>query len=216
MPQVRSFGRPHAMKAVCVAGLLASLAACDRTEVHGDGDAKYIVRYFPNHIRQEEGFERNGKRDGIWTFYFDDTGNRCGQDVFVNGVLDGLTVRWHENGQVREEGQFRNGERVGTWIDRYDSGEKRSEGVFEHDSPSGPSTVWFDNGRASAAGSWVGGLKDGEWKVWYESGQLRSLGSYIKGQMQGQWDFFMETGEVDKALTGLYVDDVLVEPRVRR
>jgi antitoxin component YwqK of YwqJK toxin-antitoxin module len=200
------------MRALCPAVLLAGLAACNRTEVHGDGDAKYVVRYFPNRIRKEEGFERNGKRAGIWTLYFDDTGNRCCQNVYVNDVLDGLTVRWHENGEVREEGQFKNGEACGTWVNWFESGIKHMERVFEHDKANGPATSWFENGQTSSTGSFLQNLPEGEWSQWYESGQLRSAGFYNKGKKQGRWNFFTETGEVDKDLTGVYVDDELVEP----
>jgi antitoxin component YwqK of YwqJK toxin-antitoxin module len=86
------------------------------------------------------------------------------------------------------------------------------ERVFEHDKANGPATSWFENGQTSSTGSFLQNLPEGEWSQWYESGQLRSAGFYNKGKKQGRWNFFTETGEVDKDLTGVYVDDELVEP----
>jgi len=206
--------RTTAVRAVCLASVFASLTACGRSEPHAGGDAKYVVTNYANHIRKEDGFERNGKRDGIWTTYFDD-GNRCVQTVFVRGVRDGLTVGWHDNGEVRFEGQYRDEKACGTWIEWFESGAKHTERVFEDDQANGPCTCWYESGRVSSAGWFANGVQDGEWQEWFVGGQTRARGSYVKGKKQGQWEFFTEASEVDTSLTGLYVDDVLVEPRAR-
>ena len=39
----------------------------------------------------------------------------------------GVHKKWHENGQIKEEGSYKSGKRNGLWKAWYDNGQKKKE-----------------------------------------------------------------------------------------
>lgn len=62
-----------------------------------------------------EGFLREGQREGPWVSYFAHGGVRS-RSNYVDGVEDGPTEVYQENGMTYYTGQYRQGKTVGEWI----------------------------------------------------------------------------------------------------
>lgn len=62
-----------------------------------------------------EGFLRDGKRDGPWVSYFAHSGVRS-RISYVDGVEEGPTEVYQENGMTYYTGQYRKGATVGEWV----------------------------------------------------------------------------------------------------
>ena len=114
------------------------------------------IEYWPNGQKKEEGTYKDGKKDGLWTY-------------------------WYENGRKRSEGTFKDGElkRITDW-DFY-TGVKKNEthfsGVDRKGRPilDGKLTVWHRDGQQKAN---VENYKDGkfiEGKRWDEDGTIENI-----------------------------------------
>jgi antitoxin component YwqK of YwqJK toxin-antitoxin module len=54
------------------------------------------------------------------------------EDMLVNGMKEGLSRRWHENGRLQQELYYLHDGLHGSCKEWYDTGQLRTEGTFEH------------------------------------------------------------------------------------
>ena len=88
-------------------------------------------------------------------------------------VPGGEHMEYHENGQLKIEGQYDdNSQRTGLWISYYEDGTKWSESYY------------------------VNGVQDGHSLTFFPNGQVRFVGEYKQGEKIGEWTFYDESGEV--------------------
>lgn len=77
-----------------------------------------------------EGNIVHGKRDGQWTS-FTGTGGPKSRNLYVNGVLEGPTIVYYDNGAVRYTGQHHNDKSVGEWKFYDEAGELTQTIVYD-------------------------------------------------------------------------------------
>lgn len=129
------------------AGCGAGLTVMDEKELIAKGDRMYkpklfklfgkekpytgkAIKYFEGGEKECEGPYKNGRRDGIWTYWYEpvkkkvNKGLKEGEGPYRIGVREGYWTYWHSNGVKREEGNFQGRERVGKWI-YYDENEEK-------------------------------------------------------------------------------------------
>ncbi len=83
----------------------------------GKGEGRELIRettYYASQVRQMEGTYKNNKRDGLWTYWYEN-GNMWSQGMYLNGKSDGKRTTFFENGKVRYEGFYKQDMRVGKW-----------------------------------------------------------------------------------------------------
>lgn len=93
---------------------------------HTDGTPKVIgtyhdsiktreISYYPGGVKEMEGsYNKNLERNGQWTYWFSN-GNVWSECDYKNGLKDGKSTVYFENGQKRYEGYYRNDTTAGTW-----------------------------------------------------------------------------------------------------
>ena len=80
---------------------------------------------------------RGGQRHGVWTFWRPD-GTRVAESTYVDGVAEGPYARFHQNGEISQEGALVGGARHGPCWWRRSTGE-----TTEHTFPDGaPDVLW--------------------------------------------------------------------------
>ncbi len=66
---------------------------------------------YPSGQKGMEGSFKDGKRDGIWNWYYDD-GSRKRETNYRWGKMHGLSIIWYKNGQKRSEIVYDMGQNV--------------------------------------------------------------------------------------------------------
>ena len=80
--------------------------------------------YYPYGQKYSEGTYKDGRQDGVWTWWYED-GKKIGEGSYLNGDgtdlgyrgvprygRDGKWTFWYENGQKYTEGTYKNGEYI--------------------------------------------------------------------------------------------------------
>lgn len=80
------------------------------------------VQYYNDSSKYMEGSYKNGKRDGVWTAWYQN-GNIWSTGNYKEGLESGKKTVYHENGQKYYEGTIRDEKRQGTWTFWDESGE---------------------------------------------------------------------------------------------
>ena len=63
----------------------------------------------------EQGSFKNGKMEGVWVRYFDN-GQLWDKGNWKNGKKEGACVAYYENGQLGIKGNLKNGKADGAWV----------------------------------------------------------------------------------------------------
>ena len=85
---------------------------------------------------------------------------------YNNGNLDGMHVRYHENGEVKTSGQYSQNHKEGVWS-------------------------WLNkDGELERVETYNKGLLDGQWKQLYANGKIKFQGTYANNKRTGQWMWY--------------------------
>ncbi len=108
--------------------------------------------------------------------------------LLANNTKDGRWTAWHENGQMRGDGDYQNGKREGVW------------------------TFWHENGQKHREGEYKNGKREGSWASWYRNGQKCFEGERGNGKQEGPWTYWNKDGSIDAEKSGIYKADKKVAP----
>lgn len=153
--------------------------------------------------------DANGKRDGKWVGYYENTNRVRYEGVFKNGVEQGVFNFYEDSPKsnivAKRDFSLGNGNALTTFFDS--KGKKVSEGNFKNKEKDGKWLYFQADGLTiMSEENYVNGLLDGQRKVFYKSGQLSDDMTYKNGKLQGKVFQYAENGQVIKE--EFYVDDV--------
>lgn len=133
---------------------------------------KHLPGYEPTQ-KVEEGKYVNNKKEGKWTFYFN---NGAIKHVlhYKNNTPEGEAIFYYKNGKIREQGVWKNNRWVGEYKMYYRNGNLKNHFTYNHQ-----------------------GLKDGEQKYFYENGNLMISGTWNKGSETDDIYEYNEDGTPD-------------------
>lgn len=109
--------------------------------------------------KTSEGRYDNGKQVGDWVRWYDSTGHKQSLTSFTDGVANGLSSRWHDNGHLAEEGRLEAGKRVGRWVSLNREGGKIWEGHYTADKQEGVWTWWRPDGSVERSATFKDGVE---------------------------------------------------------
>jgi antitoxin component YwqK of YwqJK toxin-antitoxin module len=90
--------------------------------------------------------------------------------LFLNGLQEGITRKWHVNKHIAEERFFVNG---------------KKEGIHK---------AWWENGKLKFIFKVSNDAYEGNLKEWYPSGQLAKNFNYVNGQEEGSQQLWWADG----------------------
>lgn len=141
----------------------------------------------------------NGKREGKWIGYYEESNNKRYEGVFENGVEQGVFVFYDDspNGTVIAKRDFSKGNGV-VFTTFYDSkGKKVSEGNFKGKEKEGKWIYFHIDGKTiMSEETYVQGKLEGVRKVYYKSGQPSDEMNYKNGVLEGKLFKYAENGQV--------------------
>ncbi len=101
--------------------------------------------------------ERDGKRHGPWTTWYDENGQVAVKITWKNGKLYGPVTMWHKNGQVWMKFIHKDGKEHGPITAWHENGQVKMKGTFENGKEHGPAAEWNENGKVTYKGTWKNG-----------------------------------------------------------
>ena len=115
-----------------------------------------------------------GKRLGFY-----DSGEKEGEDNWIDGVKTGLEQRWYKNGNEKYLASWNeSGAKVGTEKEWYENGDIKYEMSRDNSGlKNGLETYYYQGGAIKSQVIWQLGEKNGEQKSFAENGQL--ISSYV-------------------------------------
>ena len=115
--------------------------------------------YYPEGALQEEGYFKNGLRDGISKWYTQDR-HLSIEYTYKDGNLNGIQRTFHTNGNIASEGNMVNNLEEGEYVE------------------------YFQNGKLKLIGKYVKGKKEGAWNEYNEDGKVIKTEKYKNNELK--------------------------------
>ena len=178
-------------------------------------------------ILKEEIHYKNGKREGLTT-YFSMTGNESAKIIYKdNYPWNGEWTTWYPDGIKKESGNYEAGEKQSPWSAWYENGQKKYVMNYKNSLKHGLYTEWSIDGRLTKdieydmgrpISEYIveyegqgyielnrrNGELSGSWIEWYANGRKSEEGVYKYGKKGGLWTAWYENGE--KKYHSKYID----------
>ena len=128
-----------------------------KTEYYPDGSVKSVIHY------------RNGKEDGLTTYYRAD-GGRALEVTMKAGKKEGKLTRWYTNGAVEDISYYMN------------------------DSLHGSQSIYDMQGSQTVYIEYSNGKKNGAYKSWHSREMIKEEGHFKNDMFDGHWDYYDKRG----------------------
>lgn len=145
----------------------------------------------------QEGKTVDGKKEGEWVTFQD--GKRVASITYKDGLMNGLVLSWHDNGQMADSAYYKNDSAFGTSKSWFDNGKLNH--VVHYDSLSrkdGVEFVYYENGSVRQTIEYHQGKYHGKWVDFYENGLIEFVNFYKYGKREGKWIYFSNNGDTLK------------------
>jgi len=126
--------------------------------------------------------------DGEFIEYFS-SGKLKSKGVFKNGVVNGLRIMYHENGNKQVERNYVLGTPNGKNAEYFKDGKTKQEGQFKLGKEDGVWMFYFENGNRKALVTFVDGIQDGDFLEYTSDGKLKAQYYFINGKAEYSPEF---------------------------
>ena len=106
-----------------------------------------ITEEFPNQLlKQYFIFSKNGLLDGESRQYYEE-GNIKSISPFKNNIADGVFISYYQNGNIKEKHTYKNGNEEGEGIFYYENGKLEEKYFMKNGKLDGEATAYFEDGK---------------------------------------------------------------------
>jgi uncharacterized protein len=142
------------------------------------GDLQDVIRYeFGIKIDNEIDLSNTEVRR---TFY--ENGNKEEETAYKNGLKNGVSRTFNEDGDVVSSAIFKEGIAIGRGIIDFSGNEQ------------GDWKQYNEDGSIKAEGKFENGKRTGKWVFYHSTGWIEQTGFYDKGRLDGKWKWMDESG----------------------
>ena len=93
---------------------------------------KKVTLYTINGNKEKEGELKDNKKDGIWSYWYIENGQKWMEESYENGLLDGQTTVWYKSGEKEYVANYKKGKPHGEWIFYDADGNKTKKAIYEN------------------------------------------------------------------------------------
>jgi len=112
---------------------------------------------------------------------------------------EGFFKNYHENGQLKEEGNFINGKKDGLWKFYYENGQLEKEVNYKDDKLDGSYKVYHENNQLECDVSFKNGKQnDGEIISYHDNGTISRSVTLAEGQFEGEFNEWHKNGVLSR------------------
>jgi antitoxin component YwqK of YwqJK toxin-antitoxin module len=152
--------------------------------------------YYENGNVAATGVYVNEEKDSVWQ-YFSYYGNHlAGIETYDNGVKEGVSAVYYENGKPAETFWYERDMKNGPWRQFYDNGALKVEAEFVDDQRHGKFNYYTPGGRIEMEGQYFRDQMHGEWIYYNGNGSQVSVINYINGRPENETELMEKEQEM--------------------
>lgn len=173
---------------------IVGIKAVEVDYINGQREGKVIFNKPTGEIFVE-GEYKNDKKNGIWKYYINDFNFLEREQEFKNGIYDGKSILYYQDGKPMNIKNYVNGKKEGEELDYYESGKLWSKKIYVNNKLEGDLEIYYPSGAIYMKSFYKNNIRNYV-IYYYESGQLLLEGEIFKEKPRGIWKFYGENQEI--------------------
>ncbi len=105
------------------------------------------VEFYPDGTKRNIRTWKKGLQNGPLIIWHEETCRKKEWGNYLNGLEDGITLKWFANGQIKSLGHFEKGKKNGLFITWHENGQWSSGLMYKEDQPTGLTMEKATNGK---------------------------------------------------------------------
>lgn len=122
---------------------------------------------------------------GVAKLFLDNSKNLKYIVTYQNGIKNGVSKRWYDNGNINYETQYVNGRKQGLTKVWYKNGQLQSEATYFKGVIHGKKVTWYATGEKQKERKLRYGQEHGLQKAWRKTGKLYANYEAVNGRIFG-------------------------------
>ena len=152
----------------------------------GNRENGEYTEWYPNGNLSEHGFFKNGKPDGVYETYNERKGYLYDRITYKEGVQEGMSEYFYDNGNLRSRTYWKNGRRDGSLELFYEDGTLNYIRHYKNGNYDGLAVEYNHDGSPVELIEYKDGLPHGKHELYYSDGKhVRLVGNYERGALHG-------------------------------
>jgi antitoxin component YwqK of YwqJK toxin-antitoxin module len=138
----------------------------------------------------------NGIKNGPFlSFYpYREGGKLYEKSYYKNGKLDGESITYERNGDIKFIRTFKNGLADGKFLGYHENGNLLYKIFYKMGEKHGTSVYYYENGEIQEQEEWKNGRQDGVTKSYNRDGKLREYSTYKEDMLDGLYKYYYDNG----------------------
>lgn len=137
----------------------------------------YTIFFDQKGNKVSEGYVKDKKYDGLWTYYHLASKQIMTKELYHNGALDSIRTVYYSSGKVAEQCSYKEGSRHGSYKKFTETGLLLEDSNYVSGKFEGPASFFDGSGKIASKGIFKNGAKHGIWEF-YVNGVLQKTEKY--------------------------------------
>ena len=171
------------------------------TDINYNSNSHEIVTdEFPNQLlKQYFIFNKNGLLDGESREYYEE-GDIKSIFPFKNNIPDGVFISYYQNGNIGQNSFLLNGKLVTEVFEYYPNGNMKTKAHYIDGKLNGELIIYYENGNIKEKTFTIDEKLSGDAFEYYPSGKLRNKSFFKNGKREGESLTYYENGKLKKKI----------------
>ena len=157
---------------------------------------KIVTDEFPNGLlKQYFIYNKNGLLDGESREYYEE-GDIKSISHFKNDIPDGVFISYYQNGNIENKYAYVNGQANGECFSYYENGKLEERYFLKNGEIDGEAFAYYPSGKLRGKEVQKLGKREGDLFIYFPSGKLRQTEKYINGKIEGEVIEYYESGTI--------------------
>ena len=171
-----------------------------------------ITDEFPNGLlKQYFIYNKNGLLDGESREYYEE-GDIKSISHFKNHIPDGVFISYYQNGNMEEKYTYVNGQANGECFSYYENGKLEERYFLKNGEIDGEAFAYYPSGKLEVKDFFKDGKKEGESIFYHENGNIKQKSTFKNGKREGDLFIYFPSGKLrqtEKYINGKIEGEVI-------
>ena len=173
---------------------------------------KIVTDEFPNGLlKQYFIYNKNGLLDGESREYYEE-GDIKSISHFKNHIPDGVFISYYQNGNMEEKYTYVNGQANGECFSYYENGKLEERYFLKNGEIDGEAFAYYPSGKLEVKDFFKDGKKEGESIFYHENGNIKQKSTFKNGKREGDLFIYFPSGKLrqtEKYINGKIEGEVI-------
>ena len=173
---------------------------------------KIVTDEFPNGLlKQYFIYNKNGLLDGESREYYEE-GDIKSISHFKNDIPDGVFISYYQNGNIENKYAYVNGQANGECFSYYENGKLEERYFLKNGEIDGEAFAYYPSGKLEVKDFFKDGKKEGESIFYHENGNIKQKSTFKNGKREGDLFIYFPSGKLrqtEKYINGKIEGEVI-------